>query len=267
MATNGEDHHWFEPVADHLGGAYLRYSFTKGTKSEVDFLVAELGLEPGSRVLDVGCGPGRHALELADRDMVVTGVDISETFIELAQAVGHPNATFLRADAAQMTFDAEFDAVISMCQGAFGLTGGPGSAPIRGVEPVRPPICPVELDEPIVTGMVRALRRGGRLAVSAFSAYFWVRWADDHSEFDLADGIAHEHTEIRDPNGESRPAELWTTTYTPRELRMLARLAGASPLAVYGVTPGAYGDNLPTFDHHEFLMIAERPGAAGQQVW
>ena len=36
--------HWFEPVADHLGAAYLRYSFTKGTKQEVEFLVAALDL-------------------------------------------------------------------------------------------------------------------------------------------------------------------------------------------------------------------------------
>ena len=59
----GDGHdHWFEPIADHLGSAYLRYSFTKGTAQEVAFLVDDLALGPGTRVLDVGCGPGRHAL-------------------------------------------------------------------------------------------------------------------------------------------------------------------------------------------------------------
>ena len=68
----GQDH-WFEPIAEHLGGAYLRYSFTKGTRQEADHLVGALGLQPGMRVLDVGCGPGRHAHELAGRGLVVHG--------------------------------------------------------------------------------------------------------------------------------------------------------------------------------------------------
>ena len=77
--------HWFEPIADHLGRAYLRYSFTKGTAQEVDFLVGVLGLEPGMRVLDVGCGPGRHAHALAERGIEVHGIDISDRFVELAR--------------------------------------------------------------------------------------------------------------------------------------------------------------------------------------
>ncbi|MGB1823721.1 MAG: class I SAM-dependent methyltransferase, partial [Ilumatobacteraceae bacterium] len=87
------DGHWFEPVAEHLGGAYLRYSFTKGTVAEVDRLVELLGLEPGDRVLDVGCGPGRHSHELARRGMAVHGVDISQRFIDLASGSAPDGAT------------------------------------------------------------------------------------------------------------------------------------------------------------------------------
>src|SRR5262245_47925593 len=86
-SPDGPDH-WFEPIADHLGGAYLRYSFTKGTAQEVSFLVEALGLEPGMRVLDVGCGPGRHALALAGRGIEVVGIDISRRFVDLATAAG-----------------------------------------------------------------------------------------------------------------------------------------------------------------------------------
>ena len=51
--AEGDPGHWFEEVAEHLGAAYLRYSFTYGTVSEVDALVETLGLVPGQRILDV----------------------------------------------------------------------------------------------------------------------------------------------------------------------------------------------------------------------
>ncbi len=121
------ERHWFEDVADHLGGTYLRYSFTKGTDQEVGFLIEELGLAPGMRLLDVGCGPGRHAHALARAGVEVVGVDISERFIDLARKGAPPGATFVRGDARSLTYEGEFDAVISLCQGAFGLSDGPGT--------------------------------------------------------------------------------------------------------------------------------------------
>ncbi|HEX8582053.1 MAG TPA: class I SAM-dependent methyltransferase, partial [Acidimicrobiales bacterium] len=120
--------HWFEAVADHLGAAYLRYSFTKGTAQEVAFLVDVLGLRPGQRVLDVGCGPGRHAHALARLGVEVVGVDVSARFVDLARRDAPPGATFVRADARDLAFDAEFDAAVSLCEGAFGLLGGPAAA-------------------------------------------------------------------------------------------------------------------------------------------
>ncbi len=124
--------HWFEPVADHLGDAYLRYSFTKGTDNEVSFLADVLALGPGSRLLDVGCGPGRHAHAFARLGVEVHGVDISATFVDLATRDAPPGATFERLDARDLRFDGEFDAAISLCQGAFGLVGA-GPAPAQGL--------------------------------------------------------------------------------------------------------------------------------------
>ena len=60
----------------------------------------------------------------------------------------------------------------------------------------------------------------------------------------------------------ARPADLWTTCYTPRELRLLARAAGLAPRHVWSVTPGAYAADAPTIDSHEFLLVAERPNPA-----
>jgi SAM-dependent methyltransferase len=237
--------HWFEPVAEHLGAAYLRYSFTKGTAQEVSFLVDTLGLHAGMRVLDVGCGPGRHAYALAERGIDVLGVDISERFVDLATAGAPAGATFERADARALRFDAEFDAAISLCQGAFGLTGGPG-APLDG-------------DGAVLEGMARALRPGGRLAVSAFSAYFQVRYLEEHDAFDADAGVNHERTEVRDEAGTATEVDLWTTCFTPRELRLLAATAGLEVEHLWSVTPGAYEEARPTVELPELLLIARRP--------
>src|ERR1700730_5359593 len=110
----------FEAVAGHARQAYLRYSFTKGTEQEVAFLVEELQLRPGMRILDVGCGPGRHAHALARLGVEVVGVDIAAAFLAEAGA-----GTWVRADARRLPFvPGGFDAAISLCQGGFGLLGG-----------------------------------------------------------------------------------------------------------------------------------------------
>jgi len=203
--------HWFEPIADHLGEAYLRYSFTMGTEQEVDFLVEVLGLVPGDRVLDVGCGPGRHAHALGRRGVRVVGVDISQHFIDLARRDAPPGVRFERADARHLDADGAFDAVISLCQGAFGLVGaGPGAEPDAGAA------LAVDPDGEVLQGMARAVRPGGLVAVSAFSAYFQVRYLEDTDTFDADRGVNHELTSVRNQAGESRPVDLWTSCFTPR---------------------------------------------------
>ena len=82
-------------------------------------------------------------------------------------------------------------------------------------------------DAAVLDGIRRALRPGGRVATSAFSAYFQVRWLEDHDTFDAATGVNHEPTEIRDEAGARATTDLWTTCSTPRELRMLVRARGA----------------------------------------
>jgi SAM-dependent methyltransferase len=255
--ADGPDH-WFEPLADHLGAAYLRYSFTRGTANEVAFLVEELALGPGSRVLDVGCGPGRHARALAERGIEVVGIDISERFVELARADAPPAATFLRLDARRLPFDAEFDAVISLCQGAFGLVGTDGPPPAPGAAaPGSTGV--IDPDGIVLNGMARALRPGGRLAMSAFSSYFQVRFLEDADTFDVERGVNHERTVLKSETGAETEADLWTSCFTPRELRLMAHGAGLAVDAVWSVTPGAYRRSPPDLDHPEFLLVAHRP--------
>jgi SAM-dependent methyltransferase len=213
--------HWFDDIADFLGPAYLRNAFTKGTEQEVDFLVDALGLEPGMRVLDVGCGPGRHSLALACRGFEVVGVDHSAEFVRLARDAAVADglsAIFEELDVRELDRPGEFDATLCLCQGGFGLLGG--------------------RDEADVFGRIAAtLRPGGALAVSAFSAAFAVRHLEAGEEFDPATGVL-------------------PTCFTARELELLARAAGLAAIEVHGVTPGDYRRQPPTLDHHELLLLA-----------
>lgn len=243
--------HGFEELADHLGSAYLRYSFTKGTDQEVAFLVDALGLQPGDRVLDVGCGPGRHAHALGRLGYLVHGIDISERFVELGRDGAPDGVTFERLDARHLRFDGEFDAAISLCQGAFGLAdwGEPAAGEGRPVDP--------DLD--VLAGIARALRPGGRAAVSAFSAYFQVRHlAAMGSRFDADRGVNHERTTIKDEQGVDAEVDLYTTCFTPRELRLAAERSGLEPIGIWSVAPGDYARRAPTVDSEEFLLVAAR---------
>jgi SAM-dependent methyltransferase len=239
--------HWFEAIAEHTGAAYLRYSFTKGTDQEVDFLVDVLELRPGMRVLDVGCGPGRHSHELARRGIETHGVDISQRFIDVArdkapaasEAEGTARSTFERLDARSLAFDAEFDAAISLCQGAFGLLGG-------------------DEDIDVLAGMARAVKPGGRIALTAFNAYFQVRFLED-SIFDAERGVNHERTTVKDVDGNNADFDLWTTCFTPRELRLMARAAGMDVQQLWSVGPGEYARREPTIESYEYLLVATRP--------
>jgi SAM-dependent methyltransferase len=231
--------HWFEPIADHLGSAYLRYSFTKGTSQEVDFVVEALGLDVGERVLDVGCGPGRHSHELARRRMVVHGIDISQRFIDLANAEPSGGATFERMDARAMPFSAEFDAAICLCQGAFGLMTEDSE------------------NEAVLAGIATALKPGGIMALSAFSSYFAVKYHES-ATFDAASGVSHERTEVRDEQGVAAEVDLWTACFTPRELRLMCRRAGLDVVDIWSVEPGAYKRTPASTETPEFLVIARR---------
>jgi SAM-dependent methyltransferase len=216
----------------------------------VAFLVDALGLEPGMRVLDVGCGPGRHAHALAARGIAVHGIDISQRFVDLATAAGSDLTSFERLDARSLAFDGEFDVAISLCQGAFGLLGGPTS--VANVANGR------DDDADVLVGMARAIKPGGVVAVSAFSAYFQVRWLEDTDTFDAAAGVNHELATVKDEDGRDAQFDLWTTCFTPRELRLLAERAGLTVRDIWSVTPGAYAANPPSIATPELMLVAER---------
>jgi SAM-dependent methyltransferase len=243
--VKGPDHPgrpFFGPIGDYLGEAYLRYSFTKGTAQEVSFLLDLLKLPADARLLDVGCGPGRHAIPLAQAGLSVTGVDVSKRFLEIAaenaRAAG-VSASFFEVDARQMPFDDEFEAVISLCQGGFGLMGSDDSL--------------------VLKRMTEALRPGGVVVLTAFSALFEAGMNREDAVFDADAGVVYEKMRVKDESGADREVDAWTSVYTPRELRLLAIGVGLVPEHVWSVEPGNYARTKPNPDTPEFMLVARKP--------
>lgn len=232
---------YFQPIGDRLGRAYLRYDFTKGSAQEVGFLLDQIGPGDGRRVLDVGCGPGRHAVPLARAGWSVTGVDISQGFLDIAAAEARTAGVGLSLfllDARQMPFDDEFDCVISICQGGFGLMGPDDAVVLRRI--------------------AEATRPGGIVVLTAFSAYYSVR-EQQGAHLDVDSGVVHEVTTIRDETGAEHTVDLWTGVYTPRELRLLAIGVGLIPEEIWSVAPGDFARRQPALDHPEFMLLARKP--------
>src|SRR6185436_12837492 len=100
------------------------------TRAEADFLWGSLRLAPGMRVLDVPCGDGRLALELAQRGCRVTGVDISPEFLAAAKASADErglDVLWRQSDMRNLPFNGEFDA--AYCAGSsFGFFDDEGNA-------------------------------------------------------------------------------------------------------------------------------------------
>ena len=233
---------YFGSIGDRLGRAYLRYGFTKGTAQEVRFLLDVMSLPAGSRLLDVGCGPGRHLVPFAEAGLSVTGIDVSRRFLDLAAeraTAAGVRAALFEVDARQMPFDGEFDAVVSLCQGGFGLMAGDDSLILRR--------------------MAEAARPGGIVVVSAFSALFEASHPRAEASFDPGAGIVHELTSITGEDGSATDVDLWTSVYTPRELALLSVGVGLVPSAIWSVEPGDYARRPPTLDHPELLLVSHKP--------
>ena len=174
--------------------------------------------------------------------------DISQEFIDIASNEDRHNAEFIRLDARNLHFFKEFDAVISLCQGAFGLAGQTDK-----------PVATLDPDAEILFKMSKALVDGGKLALSAFSAYFQLHFLEEEKDTFFADhGVNHENATIRNSVGEEIAQDLWTSCFTPRELRLLANQAGLTVQSIWSVSPGKYKEAVPTYMLPELLMVASR---------
>lgn len=82
--------------------------------AEVDFIERSLGVAKGGVILDLACGSGDHAIELASRGYAVVGYDLSITMLAQAQEIAQERdqkLNFLQGDMREMAFEETFDGI------------------------------------------------------------------------------------------------------------------------------------------------------------
>jgi D-alanine-D-alanine ligase len=231
------------------------------TSREIDFVVEKLDLESGAAVLDVGCGHGRHTLELARRGFRVTGVDLSPRSLELAReaaAAAGVEADFVQLDARDLAFDGEFDAAVNLFTAVLGYFEDEDD------------------DRRVLDRVARALRPGGRLLVDTINLLGLVRGFREVEWEQLESGTVFLERRAFDAV-RGRTSAVWTfvhgdgrrtevshslRVYSPREL---IRMLGDAGLEVAGMW-GAWDGSELSLDSWRLIVRADRPQAEAVDV-
>ena len=108
---------YMEFFGDDYLGAYRETIAPENAALEAAFVQRALDLSPGAEVLDLCCGHGRHAVLLAKAGLTMTGLDLSEQYLEqaalnaVAAGVG---LELVHSDMRQVPFEGRFDAVVNL---------------------------------------------------------------------------------------------------------------------------------------------------------
>ncbi len=238
----------WEYFFDHHAPSYMENVFTKNALEEVDFMLQELALPAGSQILDVGCGTGRHSVELARRGFQMTGIDISTGMLKEAQRYADQlgvEVDLIHADATTYKAEKEFDAAICICEGAFGLLGSYED--------------PYERDLNILRNINRALKADGLLILTVLNGLRKIRAATQEM---ITDGTFNPLTltetfpmEYEDA-GEVKTITVRERGFAPSELVLILRVAGFSVEQIWGGTAGNWQRRAVDMDEIEIMAIA-----------
>lgn len=248
---------WYEELFENYGRKYDDEVYTQGTVGECDFIEKELNYDKNLKILDVGCGTGRHAIELSRRGYSVTGIDLSESQLARARVKAANlgvTVRFLRCDARNLPFVGEFDVAIMLCEGGF---------PLMETD---------EMNFEILKSVTRALKAKAKFIFTTLNGLFPLH----HSltefyqsagnvnvpyqvHFDLMTFRAWGTMTVEDDDGNIKQIEYNERYYIPSEITWFLKVLGYGKIDIYGAKLGAFSrENTLTVHDFEMLVIAER---------
>jgi len=248
---------WYEALFENYGLKYDDEVFTKGTIGECDFIEKEAGYNKQIKILDIGCGTGRHSIELAKRGYQVTGIDLSESQLARAREKAREqklDIEFLMHDARRLPYNKEFDLAIMICEGAF---------PLMETD---------EMNFQILESAAKALKDNGKLIFTTLNGLFPLfhsvkeflaheseegNATYDDNTFDLMTFRDHNKTVVTDDAGNRKELDCNERYYVPSEITWLLKSLDFKKIDISGAKLGAFSrnDKLTTEDF-EMLVVA-----------
>ena len=250
---------WYETLFENYAQKYDQESFTQGTIGECDFIERELNFNKSLKILDVGCGTGRHTIELSKRGYSVTGIDLSESQLTRAREKAESNnlkINFLKHDARNLPFNNDFDVAIMLCEGGF---------PLMETD---------EMNFEILKNVTRSLKDKSKFIFTTLNGLFPLYHSVQEfysssseegnatyqsSTFDLMTFRDYNITEVEDDSGNKKSLDCNERYYVPSEITWLLKSLGYKKIDILGAKLGAFSrkDKLTTEDF-EMLIIAEK---------
>ena len=223
-----------------FGEDYLHiYDFLtpERTEREVEGIVNLLALPPGSAILDLCCGHGRHSIALAKRGYRVTGLDLSEVFLQHARSEAEAQGVqvnWVQGDMRKIPFENEFDAVINIFT-AFGYLENEDE------------------DQVVLQQIQKALKPGGlflletrnrELLMRDFDPSEVIRYENglivlEERDFDLLTDRCNVKVTMIHPDGHRREYSHAAHMYTLRDYVHKMAAAGLTLQAYYGGLNGS----------------------------
>jgi len=247
---------WYEELFTNYANGYDQEVFTKGTIGEVDFIEKEINFDKNVKILDIGCGTGRHSIELTKRGYKVVGIDLSENQLNKAKekaAAQNLEIDFRLQDARNEHFINEFDLVIMLCEGGFSL---------------------METDEMnfnILQNARKALKANGKFVFTCLNALFplYHSVADFvnagatntynlSNSFDVMTFRDLNQYEVTDDDEQKKVLNCNERYYAPSEITFMLHLLNFKSVDILAAKLGAFSrtDTLTTEDF-EMLVLAE----------